>query len=83
MQREFVDPIFDFCQSMAKLNLDEAEYALLVAINTFSTGKLCGYIYMDYFEIIVCYRKYCFERQAYRRGIGYQSAITITTFSLP
>ena len=38
MQVEFVDPIFDFCDSMAKLDLDEAEYALLVAINTFSTG---------------------------------------------
>lgn len=39
MQVEFVDPIFDFCKSMAKLGLDEAEYALLVAINTFSTGE--------------------------------------------
>ena len=40
MQIEFVDPIFDFCKSMAKLDLDEAEYALLVAINTFSSGNL-------------------------------------------
>jgi len=40
MQVEFVDPIFDFCKSMAKLGLDEAEYALLVAINTFSSGTV-------------------------------------------
>ena len=40
MQQEFVDPIFDFCNSMAKLDLDEAEFALLVAINTFSSGYL-------------------------------------------
>lgn len=39
MQREFVDPIFDFCNSMAKLDLDEAEFALLVAINTFSADR--------------------------------------------
>jgi len=39
IQVEFVDPIFDFCNSMAKLGLDEAEYALLAAINTFSAGK--------------------------------------------
>ncbi len=35
---KFVDPIFEFCDSMAKLDLDEAEFALLVAINTFSPG---------------------------------------------
>ena len=40
MQIQFVDPIFDFCTSMSKLELDEAEYALLVAINTFSPGKI-------------------------------------------
>jgi len=39
MQIEFVDPIFDFCNSMAKLDLDEAEFALLVAINTFSADR--------------------------------------------
>nr|CAB3264433.1 oxysterols receptor LXR-beta [Phallusia mammillata] len=39
IQVEFVDPIFDFCHSMAKLGLDEAEYALLAAINTFSADR--------------------------------------------
>nr|XP_002120859.1 oxysterols receptor LXR-beta isoform X1 [Ciona intestinalis] len=39
MQVEFVDPIFDFCNSMAQLGLNEAEYALLVAINTFSADR--------------------------------------------
>ncbi|XP_076799660.1 uncharacterized protein LOC143444346 isoform X2 [Clavelina lepadiformis] len=39
MQVEFVDPIFEFCNSMAKLGLDEAEYALLAAINTFSPDR--------------------------------------------
>lgn len=39
MQVEFVDPIFDFCNSMSKLDLDEAEFALLVAINTFSADR--------------------------------------------
>lgn len=39
MQVKFVDPIFEFCDSMAKLDLDEAEFALLVAINTFSPDR--------------------------------------------
>ncbi|XP_077965879.1 uncharacterized protein LOC120336177 [Styela clava] len=39
MQVEFVDPIFQFCNSMAQLDLDETEYAILVAINTFCTDR--------------------------------------------
>lgn len=39
IQVEFVDPIFTFCKSMARLDLDETEYAILVAINTFSSDR--------------------------------------------
>nr|AGB58266.1 liver X receptor [Halocynthia roretzi] len=39
MQVAFVDPIFEFCNGMAQLELDETEYAILVAIITFSTDR--------------------------------------------
>ncbi len=36
---EFINPIFDFSKGMNDLHLDEAEYALLIAINIFSAGQ--------------------------------------------
>ncbi|KAL1007008.1 hypothetical protein UPYG_G00080640 [Umbra pygmaea] len=39
LQLEFINPIFDFSKGMNDLHLDEAEYALLIAINIFSAGQ--------------------------------------------
>lgn len=38
LQIEFINPIFEFSKGMNDLHLDEAEYALLIAINIFSAG---------------------------------------------
>lgn len=38
LQFEFINPIFEFSKGMNDLHLDEAEYALLIAINIFSAG---------------------------------------------
>lgn len=40
LQVEFINPIFEFSKGMNDLHLDEAEYALLIAINIFSAGQL-------------------------------------------
>uniref|UniRef100_A0A8C0L554 Nuclear receptor subfamily 1 group H member 2 n=1 Tax=Canis lupus dingo TaxID=286419 RepID=A0A8C0L554_CANLU len=46
LQVEFINPIFEFSRAMRRLGLDDAEYALLIAINIFSadrpTATLCG-----------------------------------------
>uniref|UniRef100_A0A8C1QQU3 Nuclear receptor subfamily 1, group H, member 3 n=1 Tax=Cyprinus carpio TaxID=7962 RepID=A0A8C1QQU3_CYPCA len=39
LQLEFINPIFEFSKGMNDLHLDEAEYALLIAINIFSAGQ--------------------------------------------
>lgn len=40
LQFEFINPIFEFSKGMNDLHLDEAEYALLIAINIFSAGQV-------------------------------------------
>lgn len=40
LQFEFINPIFEFSKGMNDLQLDEAEYALLIAINIFSAGQI-------------------------------------------
>lgn len=40
LQVEFINPIFEFSKGMNDLHLDEAEYALLIAINIFSAGQV-------------------------------------------
>lgn len=39
LQIEFINPIFEFSKGMNDLRLDEAEYALLIAINIFSADR--------------------------------------------
>ena len=44
---DLVDPMYDFAQSMSELDLDYAEYVLLMAITILSSGKkfftfICG-----------------------------------------
>ncbi|KAJ8394923.1 hypothetical protein AAFF_G00040460 [Aldrovandia affinis] len=39
LQLEFINPIFEFSKGMNDLTLDEAEYALLIAINIFSADR--------------------------------------------
>ncbi|XP_048828294.1 oxysterols receptor LXR-alpha-like [Brienomyrus brachyistius] len=39
LQLEFINPIFEFSKGMNELHLDEAEYALLIAINIFSADR--------------------------------------------
>ncbi|XP_067296516.1 oxysterols receptor LXR-alpha [Pseudorasbora parva] len=39
LQVEFINPIFEFSKGMNDLHLDEAEYALLIAINIFSADR--------------------------------------------
>ncbi|KAK5935637.1 hypothetical protein CgunFtcFv8_020983 [Champsocephalus gunnari] len=39
LQFEFINPIFEFSKGMNDLQLDEAEYALLIAINIFSADR--------------------------------------------
>ncbi|KAF7239738.1 DNA polymerase delta catalytic subunit [Varanus komodoensis] len=36
---EFINPIFEFSRAMRQLQLDDAEYALLIAINIFSADR--------------------------------------------
>lgn len=42
LQFEFINPIFEFSKGMNDLHLDEAEYALLIAINIFSAGQVAS-----------------------------------------
>lgn len=42
LQFEFINPIFEFSKGMNELQLNDAEYALLIAINIFSAGKQSG-----------------------------------------
>lgn len=44
LQVEFINPIFEFSKGMNDLHLDEAEYALLIAINIFSAGQVSDMI---------------------------------------
>ena len=37
---DLVDPMYDFAQSMSELDLDYAEYVLLMAITILSSGKI-------------------------------------------
>lgn len=39
LQFEFINPIFEFSKSMNELQLDDAEYVLLIAINIFSADR--------------------------------------------
>ncbi|XP_033909313.1 oxysterols receptor LXR-alpha isoform X3 [Acipenser ruthenus] len=39
LQLEFINPIFEFSKGMNDLHLDEAEFALLIAINIFSADR--------------------------------------------
>uniref|UniRef100_UPI00398EEBD0 oxysterols receptor LXR-alpha-like n=1 Tax=Pristiophorus japonicus TaxID=55135 RepID=UPI00398EEBD0 len=39
LQFEFINPIFEFSKGMNELHLDDAEYALLIAINLFSADR--------------------------------------------
>ncbi|XP_078738375.1 LOW QUALITY PROTEIN: oxysterols receptor LXR-alpha-like [Lampetra fluviatilis] len=39
LQFEFIDPIFEFSKGMKDVRLDDAEYALLIAINIFSADR--------------------------------------------
>ncbi|XP_006897328.1 PREDICTED: oxysterols receptor LXR-beta isoform X1 [Elephantulus edwardii] len=39
LQVEFINPIFEFSRAMRQLGLDDAEYALLIAINIFSADR--------------------------------------------
>ncbi|XP_005990993.1 oxysterols receptor LXR-beta isoform X2 [Latimeria chalumnae] len=39
LQVEFINPIFEFSKGMRLLQLDDAEYALLIAINIFSADR--------------------------------------------
>uniref|UniRef100_H3BI63 Nuclear receptor subfamily 1 group H member 3 n=1 Tax=Latimeria chalumnae TaxID=7897 RepID=H3BI63_LATCH len=39
LQFEFINPIFEFSKGMKELKLDNAEYALLIAINIFSADR--------------------------------------------
>lgn len=39
LQVEFINPIFEFSRAMQRLGLDDAEYALLIAINIFSADR--------------------------------------------
>ncbi|KAM4825303.1 oxysterols receptor LXR-beta [Thomomys bottae] len=39
LQVEFINPIFEFSRAMRRLGLDDAEYALLIAINIFSADR--------------------------------------------
>lgn len=36
---EFINPIFEFSRGMRQMQLDDAEYALLIAINIFSADR--------------------------------------------
>ncbi|XP_042300299.1 ecdysone receptor-like [Sceloporus undulatus] len=40
LQFEFINPIFGFSKGMNELQLNDAEYALLIAISIFSAGKM-------------------------------------------
>ncbi|XP_069461532.1 oxysterols receptor LXR-beta-like isoform X2 [Ambystoma mexicanum] len=39
LQVEFINPIFEFSKGMRQMQLDDAEYALLIAINIFSADR--------------------------------------------
>lgn len=39
LQVEFINPIFEVSRAMRRLGLDDAEYALLIAINIFSADR--------------------------------------------
>ncbi|XP_030053821.1 oxysterols receptor LXR-beta isoform X2 [Microcaecilia unicolor] len=39
LQVEFINPIFEFSRGMREMQLDDAEYALLIAINIFSADR--------------------------------------------
>ncbi|KAG9481512.1 oxysterols receptor LXR-beta-like isoform X1 [Eleutherodactylus coqui] len=39
LQVEFINPIFEFSRGMRQMQLDDAEYALLIAINIFSADR--------------------------------------------
>lgn len=38
LQVEFINPIFEFSRAMNELQLNDAEFALLIAISIFSAG---------------------------------------------
>lgn len=61
LQFEFINPIFEFSKGMNDLQLDEAEYALLIAINIFSAGQNLRIIYV---LIIGCFST-CFKISVY------------------
>lgn len=48
LQIEFINPIFEFSKGMNDLHLDEAEYALLIAINIFSAGQSIAHMQDTY-----------------------------------
>lgn len=39
---EFINPIFEFSRAMNELQLNDAEFALLIAISIFSAGASRG-----------------------------------------
>lgn len=42
LQVEFINPIFEFSRAMNELQLNDAEFALLIAISIFSAGAGVG-----------------------------------------
>lgn len=42
LQVEFINPIFEFSRAMNELQLNDAEFALLIAISIFSAGAEDG-----------------------------------------
>lgn len=58
LQIEFINPIFEFSKGMNELHLDEAEYALLIAINIFSAGQSIAHVQVictaDYRPVMAC-----------------------------
>lgn len=40
LQVEFINPIFEFSRAMNELQLNDAEFALLIAISIFSAGMV-------------------------------------------
>ncbi|XP_078540590.1 oxysterols receptor LXR-alpha [Lissotriton helveticus] len=62
LQFEFINPIFEFSRGMTDLQLDDAEFALLIAINIFSADRpnvqdqaMVERLQQTYVEALRCY----------------------------
>lgn len=69
LQFEFINPIFEFSKGMNDLQLDEAEYALLIAINIFSAGQIS--FWPKIVTIEECVKPKCVFIVMFRIGLFY------------